>query len=73
MYKQGKIRNKVIPAGELAVPCNLQSATVGVVSDPRADCVQSAPCGSVMTNGSCAINGLEPCQAGAPSSIKGYV
>ena len=53
------------------MPCNLQSATVGVVSDPRAGCVRSALCVIVLTNGSCAINGLEPCQAENRAALRG--
>ena len=53
------------------MPCNLQSATVGVVSDPRAGCVRSALCVIVLTDGSCAINGFEPCQAGDRAALRG--
>ena len=53
------------------MPCNLQSATVGVVSDPRAGRVRSALCVIVLTDGSCAINGFEPCQAGDRAALRG--
>ena len=52
------------------MPCYLQSAIAGVDPDPRADCVWSAPCVIVMTNGSCAINGREPCQAGDRAALR---
>ena len=73
LYLHFGVFHKTIPAGELAVPCNLQSATAGVEPFSEGTSRAAAPRGKAMTDGSRAIGGCEPCQAGNRAALSSFV
>ena len=61
----------VVPDGEIAVPCNLQSAAAGFDSRPEAEIRKAGAQQAALTIGSRAIGCREPCQILTEAALSG--
>jgi len=59
----------VVLDGELAVPCNLQSAIAGLNPYPRLLAFWDCLCQRVLKTGSCAAEGYEPRQVREEAAV----
>jgi len=67
-----KITIHTVLDGEMAVPCNPQSALAGLNSHPRYDACKACLVQVVLTIGSCATETHEPGQVRKEAAISGF-
>ena len=67
-----KFISLAVLGGELAVPCNLQSATAGLNSFSRVFDLLGRKYVLALKNGSCATACREPCQVLTEAAVRGF-